>query len=72
MVPNPITSEELKELVQEQLGGKIDDESFNLESPYCVSLPLSDWKSIIERLKINEEFAAALMEFKNTAEQNVS
>lgn len=62
MIPDAITSEELKELVQEQIGGKIEDPSFNLESPYAVSLPLSDWISIIDRLNDYEELGKIINE----------
>lgn len=72
MIPEPITADELEDNVRQEVGADLNEEDLNLDSPYSISLPLSDWKSIIERLKIYEEFAQALMEFKNTGDKNVS
>lgn len=51
MIPAPITADELREAVPVNFY----DESWNQDSPYSISLPLSDWKSIYERLKAIEE-----------------
>lgn len=51
MIPEPITADELRDAVPVNFY----DEDYNQDSPYLISLPLSDWKSIYERLKAIEE-----------------
>ena len=54
MIPTPITSAELKEEIEEELGAGIYEADINAEAPYSISLPLSDWRGIYERLRFLE------------------